>query len=83
MCVKGLRATDYLSEHTGNWFFDSREVIEAVAREDGAELRGASLFFYEVYEQEFDEIEQTWAESGPDRSFPTQVIVPPEKVLDG
>jgi hypothetical protein len=68
-------------KHNGYWLFDSPEVIEHVAREDGVDLLGTSLFFYEVYEQEFDEIEGTWADLEPE--FPTQVIVPPEKVLDG
>jgi hypothetical protein len=70
-------------KHNGYWFFDSPEVIEHVAREEGVELQGARLFFYELYEQEFDEIEETWADVGPEPSFPTQVIVPPEKVLQG
>jgi hypothetical protein len=70
-------------KHNGYWFFDSPEVIERVAREGGVDLQGTSLFFYEVYGQEFDEVEGTWADFGPELSFPTQVIVPAEKVLDG
>jgi hypothetical protein len=70
-------------KRTGNWFFESPELIEHLAREDGVDLRGTSLFFYEVYEQEFDEIDETWSDFGPEPSLPTQVVVPPEKVLDG
>jgi hypothetical protein len=70
-------------KHNGYWLFDSPEVIERVAREDGVELQGTSLFFYEVHVQEFDEAEEIWADFAPEPSFPTNVIVPPKKVLEG
>jgi hypothetical protein len=68
-------------KHNGYWLFDSPELIEDVAREAGVELVGTSLFFYEIYEQEFDEINGTWRDFDPE--FPTRVIVPAERVLDG
>src|SRR5215472_10259035 len=64
-------------KHNGYWLFDAPEVIEQVAREDGVELEGTSLFFYEVYEKEFDEIHGLWSDFVPE-SFPTRVVVPPE-----
>jgi hypothetical protein len=47
---------DYVDhwKHNGHWLFDSPEIIRSIAREDSVELAGASLFYYEVYEMEFD-----------------------------
>jgi hypothetical protein len=86
--VSGCVSRDFASwvgywKHNGYWFFDAIELIEGVAREGGVELEGTRLFFYEVHEWEFDETHGAWADFLPESSFPTQVIVPPEKVLDG
>jgi hypothetical protein len=85
--VSGCASRDFASwiqywKHNGYWFFDTPELIEQVAREAGVELEGTTLFFYEIYEQEFDELHGLWADLVP-QSFPTQVIAPPEKDLDG
>ena len=84
--VSGCASEDFASwisywKHNGYWFFDAPHVIEQVAQDDGVELEGTRLFFYEIYEREFDEIDGVWSDLVPE-SFPTQVIVPPEKVLD-
>src|SRR5882757_3953962 len=47
---------DYISywRHNGYWFFDSPEIIKNIATEHSIPLQGTSLFYYEVYEMEFD-----------------------------
>ena len=75
--------TDYIDywKHNGYWLFDSPEIIENVAREHSIALDGTDLFFYEVYEKEFDG--QNWSLYEPDASFPTNVVPPLEKTLEG
>jgi hypothetical protein len=69
-------------KHNGYWLFDTPEVIRQLARETAIDLQETSLFYYEVYEHEFDEIAEAWREFEP-QPFPTQVVVPPERVLAG
>lgn len=70
-------------KHNGYWLFDTPEDIQQLARENAIELEGTSLFYYEIYEQEFDEDAEEWSSFEPEPSFPTRVIVPPQKVLAG
>jgi hypothetical protein len=75
--------TDYSKywKHNGYWFFDSPEIIQSVARENSIELAGTTLFYYQVYEKEFDG--EKWQAFAPEPSFPTNVIVPSQKQLEG
>jgi hypothetical protein len=68
-------------KHNGYWFFDSPEVIRKLARGHSIDLEGSSLFYYEAHELEFDG--ETWLAYGPEPSFPTNVIVPSSKQLEG
>jgi len=47
---------DYIKywKHNGYWLFDSPEIIQTVARENSIQLAGTLLFYYEVFEKEFD-----------------------------
>jgi hypothetical protein len=74
---------DYINfwKHNGFWFFDSPEVIRAVAQENSINLEGTSLFYYEVHGLEFDG--KSWHAFGPDSSMPTNVVVPYAKRLEG
>ena len=74
---------DYIPywKHNGYWFFDSPEIIESVAGEHSIQLGGTSLFYYEVYEMEFDG--ESWHAFSPEASFPTNVVAPSEKQLEG
>ena len=74
---------DYVNfwKHNGFWLFDSPEVIRNVAQENSIDLAGTALFYYEVYENEFDG--KTWRPYGPDPSFKTDVVVPTVKRLEG
>jgi hypothetical protein len=74
---------DYISywKHNGYWFFDSPQIIKAVADEKSIQLEGTSLFYYEVYELEFDG--ERWVSWSPEPSFPTNVVPPVRKELEG
>ena len=75
---------DYMNywKHNGYWFFDSPAIIQQLASEHGIDLAGTTLFFYEVHEQQFDEDQRLWVPFVPE-SFPTCVVLPPEKTLEG
>lgn len=74
---------DYIDfwKHNAHWLFDSPEIIRAVARENSISLEGTSLFYYEVYEQEFNG--KAWMPYEPDWSLPTSIVQPSAKVLEG
>jgi hypothetical protein len=72
--------TDYW-KHNGYWFFDSPEIIRSVAKEHSIPIEGTLLFYYEAYEFEFND--ESWHAHLPEASFPTSVIVPSHKKLEG
>jgi hypothetical protein len=74
---------DYIEfwKHNGYWLFDSPAIIIATARENSIDLTGTKLFFYEVYERQFNAGEWTPFEREP--SCPTDVSVPGAKALEG
>ncbi len=74
---------DYVDywKHNGFWLLDSPEVIRNIAQEKSIDLAGTTLFYYEVYENEFDG--NTWRPYGPDPSFRTNVLIPTDKHLEG
>jgi hypothetical protein len=74
---------DYIPlwKHNGYWFFDSPEIIKNVASDNAIPLVGSSLFYYEAYEMEFDG--ERWIPWSPEPSFPTNVVVPSRKQLEG
>jgi hypothetical protein len=74
---------DYIEywKHNGYWLFDSPEIIRAVAQENSIQLDGTSLFYYEVYDMEFDG--KTWSKHEAESSLPTNVVPPKVRVLEG
>jgi hypothetical protein len=74
---------DYIPfwKHNGYWLFDSPEIIKSVAAENSIKLEGASLFYYEIYEMEFDG--ERWSPWSREESFPTNVVLPARKQLEG
>jgi hypothetical protein len=79
-CISGDFA-NYISlwKHNGYWLFDSPEVILAIAQENLIDLTPTTLFYYEVYELEFDG--KSWSAYAP--NFVVNVIPPPSKKLEG
>ena len=79
-CISGYFA-NYISlwKHNGYWLFDSPEIILALAQENLIDLAATTLFYYEVYELEFDG--KNWNAYAP--NFAVNVIPPPSKKLEG
>jgi hypothetical protein len=74
---------DYIRywKHNGYWLFDSPEIMQNIAQENSIELKGTSLFYYEAHELEFDG--EAWHAYQPEQSFPTHVVPPQQKHLEG
>ena len=76
---------DYIKfwKHNGYWLFDSPEVIEQVAQEHSIDLAGTMMFYYEVYEREFDDEKELWCPHQSDQSFATNIRLSEHKTLAG
>jgi hypothetical protein len=74
---------DYIEywKHNGYWIFDSPEIILGLAKEHSISMEGTSLFYYELFELEFDG--RGWRAFLPEQSFVTNVSVPLQKQLEG
>jgi hypothetical protein len=74
---------DYINfwKHNGYWLFNSPDVIIEVARENNIDLSGTVLFFYEVYELQFDS--GKWTHFEPESTFPTDASLPDAKAFEG
>jgi hypothetical protein len=72
-------------KHNGYWLFDRPEIIEELSEQENLDLSRTTLFYYEVYEYEFDEYNETdkWIAFVPEQSFKTEVQVPIVKHLQG
>lgn len=83
-CVSEYFA-DYIEhwKHNGYWFFDSVETIESLAQEHSIPLKDCRIFYYEVFDQEFDGEKNKWQPFGPDDAFKTLVVPPARKRLEG
>jgi hypothetical protein len=66
--------------HNGYWFFNSPEGIEQLAGEHSIALQGTKLFYFEVFEQQYDD---DWQPFPADASFETRVSEPDSKQLEG
>ena len=77
--------TDYFKywKHNGYWFFDSPHIIENLAKKNSIDLKGTKLFYYEVYELEFDDDDLGWHSFESESSFQTNVVIPNNKFLEG
>ena len=86
--VSGCVSDDFANyipywKHNGYWFFDSPRIIQQLAKEHSIDMNGTTLFYYEVYELEFDEVEHEWLELDSELPFDTKVLPPTRKVLEG
>ncbi|MDF1746539.1 MAG: hypothetical protein P1V19_22780 [Gimesia sp.] len=70
-------------KNNGYWFYDSPEIIKALATEHGLHLEGTKMFYYEVYEYQCYEDDPEWENFEPVDSFVTNVRTPVNKVLEG
>ena len=76
---------DYIKhwKHNGYWFYDSLAVIKTVADAESIALSDYELFYYEVYDRQFDEEHGMWEPFQAEKHFKTQVEVPRQKQLLG
>src|SRR5262249_11981814 len=76
---------DYVKywKHDGYWLFNSVDVIRALAQEQSILLEECKIFYYEIFEQEYDDDRMEWQAFGPDDSFRTLVVLPMRKRLEG
>jgi hypothetical protein len=83
-CVSGNFA-DYIKywKHNGWWLFDSPAAMQDLAKAENLDLSGMTLFFYEVFDQQFDEATGEWSTFGPEPSFRTEVEQPKSARLEG
>lgn len=77
--------TDYITlwKNNGYWFFDSPDVIRAVAEKEHIDISGTQFFYYEVYEHQYNEDDKTWHDFLPEKSFITNVQLPEKKKIEG
>jgi hypothetical protein len=76
---------DYIPywKHNGFWLFDSPSEIEEIAAASSLDMKAQRLFYYEVYEKQFDDKRKVWEPFTADASFKTEVKVPNGKKLEG
>ena len=75
---------DYISQwrHNGCWLFDDPAIMLDIAQREGIDMSPMTLFYYEVFCREYNEISKDWESF--DRSIaPVNVIEPAEKLLLG
>jgi hypothetical protein len=81
-------------KHNAYWFFDSPQVIQALAKEQSLDLTCALLFYYEAFEREFSgekSLEKDFSRKAwrpvpavpDDFGIPMNVVQPAEKRLEG
>lgn len=68
--------------HNGHWFFDHPQPMHAIAAEDEIDLSGMTLFYYEIYDRQFDDHARAWTDLD-DTQIPVAVAEPAAKTLLG
>jgi hypothetical protein len=69
--------------HNGYWLFDSPAIIEKLSIENSIDLSGTKIFYYEIYELEYDDDGHKWNAFEPEASFGLDVQPPANKKLEG
>lgn len=70
-------------KHNGYWLFNSPESMEQLSKEENIDLSECILFYYEVFEKQFDENSKEWSTFEPEPSFFTHVEKPAKARLEG
>ena len=76
---------DYIThwKHNDFWLFDSPEKIAEVAEIEHVDLSEYKIFYYEIYENQFDDRAKVWEPFELEKSFETQVVLPQNRSLEG
>ena len=66
---------DYIQywRHNGYWFFNSPGDVAEICRTHSIDPAANVLFYYEVFEKQFDETARAWLSFKPEPSFATHV----------
>ena len=82
--------TEYIRhwKHNGYWFFNSPQIMEEIAEKENISLSSMTLFYYEIYEYEFDKTDyegkvEGWSKFACEADFSTDVQIPAVKVFSG
>ncbi len=70
-------------KHNGYWFFNSPSIIEEIACEHSIDLTAMKLFFYTVYELQWNIEAKKWEIFAPEESFETNVLQPKKAISHG
>ena len=70
-------------KHNGYWLFDAPAAMREIARDNKIDLAAMTLFYYEVFEEEFDEDAKRWGAFAPEASLPTLIEAPSAPRLAG
>lgn len=78
-------AFDYIDYwcHNGFWLFNSVDELDALMSANGHDRSGSRLFYYELYEQEFEDADRVWMPIEPVKSLPLNVEPPARARLLG
>ena len=76
---------DYINywKHNGFWLFDSLELINTIASENGISLRGMTPFYYRIHPLQWVGPESKWEKFESEASFSTKVVEPVGTNLEG
>ena len=77
--------TDYVVywKHNGYWLFDTPEIIRSIVESEGGDLDGLVMFYYEIYERQWNVTWNKWESFAPENTLVTNVQVPIQKKLHG
>ena len=77
--------SDYVKywKHNGYWLFNSPATMKEIAAAEGIDLSGMTLFYYEVFPEQFDESSRQWSAFEVEPSFLTAVERPASSELAG
>jgi len=82
-CVSNDFTDTFSFWSNGYWFYDSPEVIRNIAQKNGISLDNCTLFYYEVYGYQFDEINSAWRSFVPETTQTLNVSPPKAPKLQG
>lgn len=76
---------DYIDywQHNGYWLFNDPADMDAIITGERVDRSALSLFYYEVYENQYDEYDNEWSEFQCESSFKTSVVKPARSTLQG
>jgi len=77
--------TDYINywRHNGYWLFDTPKVMEGIAAAEQLDVAAMTLFYYTVFDFEFDGERKQWSRVTPEWGCTTEVEAPPDARLEG